>query len=129
VPLPWAASYAATKAAVASFSESLREELRVQGRRHVGITAVCPSYISTGLFEGARPARLTWLLTPESVARSVVRAVEKNRKLVILPWTARMLYSIAGVLPAGIYRQVCRSLNVSTSMIQWHGHDRPKNAP
>jgi short-subunit dehydrogenase len=121
VPLPWATSYAATKAAVVSFSESLREELRVQGRRHVGVTTVCPSYIATGLFAGARPARLTWMLVPESVARAVVRAVEKDRKLVILPWTARLLYSAAGVLPSEIYRRLCRLLNVSTSMTSWHG--------
>jgi short-subunit dehydrogenase len=127
VPLPWAASYAATKAAVVSFSESLREELRVQGRRHVGVTAVCPSYIATGLFAGARPARLTWMLTPESVARTVGRAIEKNRKLVILPWTARLLYSVTGMLPTPLYRQLCSALGVSTSMIDWRGHAPPES--
>jgi all-trans-retinol dehydrogenase (NAD+) len=121
VPLPWAASYAATKAAVVSFSESLREELRVQERRHVGVTAVCPSYIATGLFAGAKPARLTWMLTPESVARAVVKAIEKNRKLVILPWTARLLYAATGMLPTPLYRQLCAVLGVSTSMTGWHG--------
>lgn len=121
VALPWATSYAATKAAVVSFSESLREEMRVQGKHHVDITAVCPSYIATGLFEGARPARLTWMLTPEAVAKAVVRAVERRRKLVILPWTARLLYSLTGVLPAPLYRRLCAALGVSTSMIDWRG--------
>lgn len=129
VPLPWGATYAATKAAVVSFSESLREELRVMGQRHVSITAVCPSYIATGLFAGARPARMTWMLTPESVASAVVRAVERKQELVILPWTARLLYSVAGTLPAGLHRRLCASLNVSTSMIGWHGHKPPPQAP
>jgi short-subunit dehydrogenase len=124
VALPWGTSYAATKAAVVSFSESLREELRLQRRTHVGITAVCPSYIATGLFAGARPARFTWMLTPEVVARSVVRAVERRQKLVILPWTARLLYSVAGTLPAGLYRRLCAALGVSTSMIEWRGHEQ-----
>ena len=72
------ASYAATKAAVVSFSESMREELRIQGKHHVGVTAVCPSYVATGLFDGAKPARLTWMLTPDSVAKAVVRAIERQ---------------------------------------------------
>src|SRR5438270_771697 len=79
VALPLAAAYAATKAAVLAFSDSLREELRLTGRRHVGVTAVCPSYVATGLFEGARPARLTRLLDPDAVAAAVVRAVGRNQ--------------------------------------------------
>src|SRR5262245_29517779 len=88
VPLPWATSYAATKAAVVSFSESLREELRLLGKRHVQVSAICPSFISTGLFEGAKPARLTWMLTADGVAKGVVRAIVRNHKLVIVRWTA-----------------------------------------
>src|SRR5262245_55567896 len=68
IALPLATSYAASKWAVLGFSDSLREELRRAGHRHVGVTAICPSYIATGLFDGARPARLTSMLTPEHVA-------------------------------------------------------------
>ncbi len=122
VPVPWAVSYAASKAAVLAFSDSLREELRVQGHRHVAISTICPSFIKTGLFEGARPPRLTWTLTPERVARAVVRAVHKNKKFVMLPWTARLLYSIASVLPAPCFRAICRMMGMSRSMIDWRGH-------
>lgn len=121
VPLPWGASYAATKAAVLSFSESLREELRLLGKRHVLVSAICPSFISTGMFEGAKPARLTWMLTPEKVANAVVRAIERNRKFVMLPWTARLLYSVGRCLPIGVYRWICAALGVSTSMRDWRG--------
>jgi short-subunit dehydrogenase len=122
VPLPNATSYAATKAAVLAFGESLREELRLTGRRHVRVTAICPSFAATGLFAGAKPARLTWLLDPDAVARATIRAIERNRETVLLPWTVRLLYSLAGGLPAPVYRRLCRALGVSTSMLEWRGH-------
>jgi short-subunit dehydrogenase len=120
--LPRATSYAASKWGVLGFSESLREELRRAGHRHVGVTAICPSYIATGLFDGARPARLTSLLTPESVARSTRRAVERGRDFLLLPKSAAMLYAVARFLPRPLFARLCRALGVSDSMADWKGH-------
>ena len=122
VALPRAVSYAATKWAVLGFSESLREELRMAGHGHVRVTAVCPSYVATGLFAGARPPRLTRVLTPEAVARAVRRATERGTELVVLPRSVRLLYGLAGVLPRPLYLRLCRALGVSTSMAGWRGH-------
>jgi all-trans-retinol dehydrogenase (NAD+) len=122
VALPRAASYAATKWAVLGFSESLSEELNQAGHRHVRVSAICPSYISTGLFDGAKPALLTRLLTPEEVARAVRRAAERGTEFVLLPRSVRLLYAVAGVLPRPLYRQLCRLLGVSASMTGWRGH-------
>jgi all-trans-retinol dehydrogenase (NAD+) len=121
--LPMAASYAATKWAVLGFSESLREELRELGHRHVGVTAICPAYIRTGLFDGAKPARLTRWLTPEEVAAAVVRAAEKGHEFVMMPWSVRAIYRLCAGWPRSWYRAVCRALGVSRSMSGWHGHE------
>jgi short-subunit dehydrogenase len=120
--LPLAASYAASKWGVLGFSDSLREELRRAGHRHVGVTAICPSYISTGLFEGARPARFTSLLTPERVARSVRRAVQREIDFVMLPRSAHVMYAMTRFLPRSMQQQVCRWLGVSNSMADWRGN-------
>jgi short-subunit dehydrogenase len=132
VALPQATSYAASKWAVLGFSESLREELRGLGHRHVGITTVCPGYISTGLFTGAKPARLTRWLRPEAVADAVVRAVETEREFVMLPWQARAMYWLCAGWPRSWYRAVCRGLGISRGMDEWQGHatstDRTKPA-
>jgi all-trans-retinol dehydrogenase (NAD+) len=122
VALPLGTSYAATKWAVLGFSESLREELRLAGQGHVRVSAVCPSYITTGLFDGVKPPRLTRMLTPETVARAVRRAAERGTEFVLLPRSVRLLYSVAGVLPRRVYRQFCRWLGVSASMTGWKGH-------
>jgi short-subunit dehydrogenase len=121
IALPWAASYAASKWAVLGFTESLREELRLLGHSHVGVTAVCPCYITTGLFAGARPPRLVRWLSAEEVADATVRAVERDRELVLLPWTARLLLSAAARLPRRTFRRLCRWFGVAHSMTGWQG--------
>jgi short-subunit dehydrogenase len=122
VALPWGSSYAASKWAVLGFSESLAEELRMQGHRQLRVTAICPSYIDTGLFAGARPARFTWLLSTRTVAERAVRAVERGEARVILPWTAALLINGFGWLPRPAFHAVARLFGVSSSMRDWRGH-------
>ena len=123
VPLPWATSYAASKWAVLGFTDSLREELRLQGHRHVGVTAVCPSYIDTGLFAGARPARFTRLLSADEVAAAVLRAIQRGTAMVVLPWSVRLLLAAMGLLPRRTFHGLCRWLGVSSSMTGWKGKE------
>jgi len=122
IPLPFAASYAASKWAVLGFTESLRAELRAQGHRHVGVTAVCPSYVDTGLFAGAMPPRLTRWLTPEAVAEATVRAVMRRQELVVLPWSARAQLAVGRVLPRPVWRWVAAWAGLDRSMAGWRGH-------
>jgi short-subunit dehydrogenase len=121
IALPLAASYAASKWGVLGFTESLREELRRRGGSHVGVSAICPSYISTGLFAGAKPPRLTRWLTPAQVAVAVADAVERRREFVMLPWTAALLHRSLGWLPRRCFRAVCRWFGVADSMTGWQG--------
>ncbi len=122
ISLPNATTYAASKWAVLGFTESLQEELRLLNRRNVCVTAVCPGYIRTGLFTGAEPGRLAGWLTPEQVAAAVVRAVERGREFVMLPFVLRAMYGLCAGLPRGLYKSLCRVMGVSRSMMGWHGH-------
>ncbi|HEU4569918.1 MAG TPA: SDR family NAD(P)-dependent oxidoreductase [Gemmatimonadales bacterium] len=122
IGLPYATTYAASKWAVLGFSESLDEELRERGRHHVRVSALCPSYITTGLFAGARPSAGTWLLTAEGVARAGVRMVERRGTRLILPWTAGILLGGFGWLPRPVFHALARLFGVSRSMAQWRGH-------
>jgi len=122
VALPHGASYAASKAAVLNFSESLDAELREQGRRHVRVLVLCPNFIATGMFAGARSALGTWMLTPERVAAAGVRMVERGTGRLILPWTAALLLAGFGWLPRPIFHAIARLFGVSRSMEHWKGH-------
>ncbi len=120
VGLPYGATYASSKWAVVGFSESLRLELRL-AHRHVGVTCVCPSFVSTGLFEGARPPLLTPPLTAERVAAQTIRAIERRRAFVFTPFMVRMTPRLRGLLPLAVFDWVAGVFGVNTSMMAWRG--------
>ncbi len=123
VGLPFGTTYAASKWAVVGFSESLRLELAALGHHHVGVTAVCPSYVATGLFEGARAPRTTRMLTPDRVARLTVKAILRNRPLVLVPWLVKITPPLKAVLPRRWFEAIAGVLGVSSSMRQWRGRN------
>jgi NAD(P)-dependent dehydrogenase (short-subunit alcohol dehydrogenase family) len=119
--LPHGTTYASSKWAVIGFSESLRSELKLTGHDHVGVTTVCPSYVSTGLFEGVRAPFLVPLLTPEKLADKIARAILADRPWVREPWMVKVTPFLKAVLPAAIFDATTRLLRVSTSMTTWKG--------
>ena len=72
-------------------SESIREELRLNGQAHVGVTAVCPSYVGTGMFDGVCVPRFTRLLTPTKLAHKIVNAVRKKKENLFTPWLVKLI--------------------------------------
>ncbi|CAL1279357.1 unnamed protein product [Larinioides sclopetarius] len=88
--LPNLTDYCASKFAAVGFMESLKLELDAQKKDGIKLTLVCPSLISTGLFEGTKPP-LTVLMTPEYVASEIVNAVLEETDFVMLP---RWMYII-----------------------------------
>ncbi|WP_372506872.1 SDR family NAD(P)-dependent oxidoreductase [Actinomadura madurae] len=75
-PSPGSATYGATKAYVASFSESLHSEVAGRG---VHVTALCPGFTRT---EDDVPPSLLWLRR-DDVARAGLEAVSAGRALCV----------------------------------------------
>ncbi|ABC82076.1 SDR family NAD(P)-dependent oxidoreductase [Anaeromyxobacter dehalogenans] len=119
--VPFASTYAASKWAVVGFSESIRLELARQGHRQVHVTTVCPLYVSTGLFEGARPPLFTSMLTPAQLADEIVEGVEQDRVFVRTPWLVKLVPFLNGVLPTGLADVLSTALGAAGSMEQWTG--------
>lgn len=107
--LPHNVIYAMSKSAVKGFTEGLRSELITT---NVGVTAVYPGSIYTNILneargvEGARLAkqgqsRLAPIVMrpPSSVARGIVRGIEKNRARVIVGPDARILDVVSRTVP------------------------------
>jgi short-subunit dehydrogenase len=124
VPLPGGSTYASSKAAVTSLSESLNAELKKEGNGHVGMTIVCPGYVRTGMFDGAKEPILVPILTPEELAKKIVKAVQKNKRFVLEPTFIKFLPFIKGVFPQFILDFFGHAMGVNRSMDLWKGHSK-----
>jgi short-subunit dehydrogenase len=121
IGLPYGTTYASSKWAVIGFSESLDLELEMLGHRHVHVTTVCPSYVSTGLFDGVKPPLLTSMLTPDKLGDMVTRAVLTNKKKVLAPWLVKVTPPLKGLLPASLFNMISGTLGATSSMTKWKG--------
>ena len=85
-PIPFMATYAATKAFVNSFSEAIAEENRPHG---ITVTALCPGPTDTNFFEaaGAEPLKAKGMETPEEVVETALAAVKSGRTIIVSGWT------------------------------------------
>ncbi|SEE98705.1 Short-chain dehydrogenase [Arthrobacter alpinus] len=114
--------YSSSKWAVVGWSDSLRLELQQAGHRHVMVTTFCPSYIKTGMFEGARGPLLTPLLEPEAVTERVWRAMKEGTPMLLMPWTVQLSKTLRGVLPLPVWDVVAgRVFGVYKSMEHFTG--------
>ncbi len=129
IGVPWGSTYASSKWAVIGFSESLRLELEMTKHESVKVTTVCPSYVSTGLFEGARPPLFTSLLTPETVAQEVVHGIKNDELYVLTPWLVKVTPVLKGLLPTRLFDAVAWSLGASSSMVHWKGRGASATPP
>jgi short-subunit dehydrogenase len=93
-PVPYMATYAATKAFVLSFSEALWEENRPYG---IEVLALCPGVTETGFFTASHiqkpPARTSE--TPEQVVETALRGL-KRRKSSIISGVPNKLVAMTG---------------------------------
>jgi all-trans-retinol dehydrogenase (NAD+) len=113
---PRLTDYAASKHAVVGLAESLRLEL-ARTAPGVRTTVVCPSYVDTGMFEGARirSRHLLPLLRTEDVSSAIVRAVERDQVRLLMP-PAVHLVSPLRVLPTRWFDTALRLLGITASM-------------
>lgn len=109
--LPFAASYAGSKAGLSRFTDSLRIAMRPHG---VSVTLASPGFIDTAAgrsVPGARPMPLA----PEEAARRILRAAMAGRNgmgraHLITPWHFALLRLFDRALPRFLRDRLLRSL-------------------
>lgn len=97
-PVPFMATYAATKAFVLSFSESLWEEYRPHG---ITITAFCPGTTQTNFFKAAKmdkPA-MRVIQTPEEVVTVALNGLKRKKSHIISGWTNYIVTEAQRLVP------------------------------
>lgn len=122
---PGMADYSASKYAAVGYHEALRGELR-RSAPGIGTTLVCPYFVDTGMFAGVRtrfPALLPILPTAR-VAGAVVRAVERDRRMVVLPWFVHSLKLIR-LLPTAWLDPIASFFGIHSAMDTFRGREGP----
>ena len=104
-PVPYMATYAATKAFVLSFSEALWEENREHG---VHVMALCPGVTDTEFFSAARMERppMRTIQTAEEVVETALRALDHRKPSVISGWTNWLAIEAERFVPRSVVTKV-----------------------
>jgi short-subunit dehydrogenase len=106
-PLPYLATYAATKAYVLSLSEAVGIELKDKG---VTVTALCPGFTETDMIakEGGKSMNVPFVknMTPQAVAKQGYAACMSGKPLYINGMTNRALVEFGRYQPRWIRRAV-----------------------
>lgn len=119
---PHMSVYAASKWAMIGWSDSMRLELARAGHRHVRVTTFCPSYVSTGMFAGARGPLLTPIMTPRDATKAAWNAMVRGASVLSKPWTVKLAMALRGVLPAPVWDLIAdRVFHVYSSMDDFTG--------
>ena len=102
-PVPFMATYAATKAFVRSFSEAIAEENR---SFNITVTALCPGPTETNFFDAANVSSEVkksfaqkGLETPEEVVEDALKAVRRGRAQAISGWSNYFLARAVNFVP------------------------------
>ena len=121
ISIPSQSAYNAAKFAVRGFSDSLRMELEIEGV-NVSVTTVHPGGIKTNIAKNARmdpsvsqvagdpdEARRDFerifITSPDTAARQIVKAVQRDRRRALIGPDAKAVDLISR-LPAGLYQSV-----------------------
>ena len=120
IGVPTQSAYNAAKFAVRGFTESLREELDIEGGR-VSATSVHPGGVKTNIARNSRMGDMgdmgigdkediadmfekIAMTTPETAAKTILKAVRKNRRRVLVGGDAIMLDTTQRLMPTGYQR-------------------------
>jgi all-trans-retinol dehydrogenase (NAD+) len=121
--VPRLAAYCGSKWAAVGWSDSVRLELEQAGHKHVRVTTVCPTYINTGMFDGAKGIFLTPMLKQDEVVADSWKSMLRGTPFVIVPWTSRLNKVVSGVLPTRARDVWLRRTGVYSSMAEFTGRN------
>jgi NAD(P)-dependent dehydrogenase (short-subunit alcohol dehydrogenase family) len=104
---PGSIPYSTTKYAVVGLSKSMR----VEGAAfNIKVSALCPGFIDTGIYENAWTGSISNKLFKKTIPLPIIpiseaipailKGVEKNEQLIILPKYAKTLYWMARIFPS-----------------------------
>ena len=122
IAVPFMAAYGATKHALNAIGKAARLELKGSG---VHVMTVCPGYIATDFalnaVKGAERMRLGMAarrgISPDRVARAVLRGYREQKREVVVPWRDRITITLYQLFPQFIEWGMTRMLRPADQVI------------
>jgi decaprenylphospho-beta-D-erythro-pentofuranosid-2-ulose 2-reductase len=93
--------YGSAKAAVTAFASGLRQRLYSKG---VSVVTIKPGFVSTPMTAAFKKGAL-WA-SPEAVASSIVRAIDRGASVIYTPWFWRPIMWIIRSVPESVFRRL-----------------------
>ncbi len=103
--LPGAGAYSASKAAVATYCESLRLEL---GGAGIGVVTIAPGYIRTPMTAG-NPYGMPFLMDADAFALRAQAAIDRGVSYTVIPWQMGVVARLMRLLPDWLYDRAARN--------------------
>ncbi len=97
--LPGAGAYSASKAAVISYLESLRVEMRGSG---IKVVTICPGYIRTPMTD-INPYPMPFILKADDAARRMARVIKHGTSFAVVPWQMGVVGWVLQRLPNWLF--------------------------
>ncbi len=119
--VPMLSTYCASKAAVVNFTDALRLEMKKQGKHGVRFTIICPSFVTTGMFEGVKAPLLVPWLSVERITRKIYEAYHRQSNIVMEPLMVKFVPLFRGAIPRPVYDVVSEVLGITRAMAHWKG--------
>lgn len=94
-PVPDTPGYCASKAGLLMWGKCLDAWLRPQG---VAVSVICPGFVKTDMndrYVGWKP----FIMTAEKAADTVVRGLERQRRVIAFPWQLVALVRVGALVP------------------------------
>jgi short-subunit dehydrogenase len=88
--------YAAAKAALDGFGDVLRQELKGKGIR---VTSVYPGRVDTPMIKHIEAPWISPKMSPEKVARAVMKGVKRGKAVVVVPAVFFLLAPLNDMFP------------------------------
>jgi short-subunit dehydrogenase len=100
--LPGHGAYCASKAAVISYCESLRGELRSSGLK---VLTICPGYIATPLTQN-NSYHMPFLMDAQAFAKQAFQTIETGNSYRVIPWQMGVVAKLLRLLPNPVFDRI-----------------------
>ena len=101
-PLPMAPTYAATKAGLRMFAQSLDMRMAKHG---VAVTLVSPGFIDTPMSQQVTEPK-PFLMDADTAAKIIARGIADRARTIVVPWQFRVIRGLAALVPYALLRLI-----------------------